>query len=131
MSKYNQYYNCSLMFGIVGFCFYFHLRQVDTGFGFVAGVVADVEHIVVPKKSGITCVTAAGQFYEFGHSAVGDVDIRQGRMRSALVHSAGGNPVSAGNADEVGAAETLEIRPEVFPLPLLVVGPAYSQECTG
>ncbi len=115
----------------ISFCFDFHLCQVDTGFTLVAGVVADVKHIIVPKVSGITSIAAAGQFYQFFHCAVLDINVGQCGMGTALVHSASSNPVSAGYADEVRPAETVKISAEVFPLPLLIVRPAYSQECTG
>ena len=114
------------MLGIAGFWFDFHLCQVDTGFTLVAGVVADVKHIIVPKKSGITCIAAAGQFYQFGHSAVLDINISQRRMRTTLVHSACSNPVSAGYLDEVWSAEPIEISAEVFELPVLVIRLAYA-----
>jgi len=97
----------------------------------VAGVVADVKHFLVPNESGITCIAAAGQFYQFCHSGVLDINVGQRSVRTALVHSASSNPVSAGYADEVRPAETVKISAEVFPLPLLIVRPAYSQECTG
>ncbi len=119
------------MLGIAGFWSDFHLCQVDTGFALVAGVVADVKHFLVPNESGITCIAAAGQFYQFCHCGVLDINVGQRGMGTALVHSASGNPVSAGYADEVRPAETVKISAEVFPLPLLIVRPAYSQECTG
>ncbi len=60
--------------------FYFNFCEVYAGFSLVAGVVADVEHIVMPEKAGITCVAAAGEFCQFCHSAALDVDVCQGSM---------------------------------------------------
>ena len=108
--------------------FYFYFCKVDAGFTFVAGVVADVESIVVPQKAGITRIAAAGEFCQFGHSAAFDVNVCQGGMGAALVHSSCGKPVSARDFYEIGAAETIEIRAEVFELPLLIIRSAYTQQ---
>ncbi len=110
----------------ISFCFDFHLRQVDTGFALVAGVVADIKQIVVPKESGITCIAAAGQFYQFGHRAVLDINVGQSGMGTTLVHSSCGNPVSVRYSDKVWPAESIEISAEVFELPVLVIRLAYA-----
>ena len=51
-------------------------------------------------------------------------------MGTAFVHSACGEPMPARDLDKVGAAESVKIRTEVLPLPLLIVGPAYAQHGT-
>ncbi len=110
----------------IGFCFDFHLRQVDAGFALVAGVVADVKQVLVPKESGITCIAAAGQFYQFCHCGVLDINVGQRSVRTTLVHSASGNPVSVRYSDKVRPAESIEISAEVFELPVLVIRLAYA-----
>ena len=49
-------------------------------------------------------------------------------MSAAVVHSARGQPESAGDLDKVGTAEAVEFRAEIFPLPLLIVRLAYAQQ---
>ncbi len=114
------------MFPIAGLRSDLHLGQIDTGFALVAGVVADIERIVMPNQSGVARVTAAWKLRKFGHCAFGDINISQRRKRTTLVHSACSNPVSTGYADKVWSAEPIEISAEVFELPVLVIRLAYA-----
>ena len=114
------------MLGNAGFWSDFYLCQVDAGFALVAGVVADVKQVLVPHESGITCIAAAGQFYQFCHCGVLDINVGQRGMGTALVHSASGNPVSVRYSDKVWPAESIEISAEVFELPVLVIRLAYA-----
>ena len=45
-------------------------RQVNGRLFFVAGIVGDEKLSIVDEHSGVTCVSAAGQFHEFREHAV-------------------------------------------------------------
>src|ERR1044071_1421626 len=65
----------------------FGSREVDLGFAFVAGVVADPKLILVPDKAGVAAIAAGRKFEEFGELAGGRINGGDAHAGAAVVEA--------------------------------------------